>query len=165
MTLYYVELTFDVVTSVHPAEDRFGRVALSVVDEDASVEEFAPVFLFGGVGAMGVQSDSQISGHGTVMEIGITDGFNTPHFNVGKNAGSPRRSPGPRPACRCNMNFPPAPPATNPRGEATPTRHATNFSRRATIHFVHDHLFCAARYASAVRANRRDRTDSGRHAR
>ena len=41
MTLYYVELTFDVVTSVHPAEDCFGRVALTVVDEDASVEEFA----------------------------------------------------------------------------------------------------------------------------
>ena len=50
MTLYYVELALYVVTSVHPAEDRFVRVALSVVDEDASVEEFAPVFLFGGVG-------------------------------------------------------------------------------------------------------------------
>ena len=49
-TLNYVELALDVVTSVHPAEDCFGRVALSVVDEDASVEEFAPVFLFGGVG-------------------------------------------------------------------------------------------------------------------
>ena len=96
-TLYYVKLALYVVTSVHPAEDCFGRVALTVVDEDASVEEFAPVFLFGGVGAMGVQSDSQISGHGTVMEIGITDGFNTPHFNVGKNAGSPRRRPQPRP--------------------------------------------------------------------
>ena len=50
MTLYYVELALDVVASVHPAEDSFGRVALSVVDEDASVEEFTPVFLFGGVG-------------------------------------------------------------------------------------------------------------------
>ena len=50
-TLYaIVKLALYVVTSVHPAEDRFGRVALSVVDEDASVEEFAPVFLFGGVG-------------------------------------------------------------------------------------------------------------------
>ena len=49
-TLYYVELALDVVTSVHPAEDGFGQVALSVVDEDASVEEFAPVFLFSGVG-------------------------------------------------------------------------------------------------------------------
>ena len=44
-----MELALDVVASVHPAEYRFVRVALSVVYEDASVEEFAPVFLFGGV--------------------------------------------------------------------------------------------------------------------
>ena len=50
-----MELALDVVTSVHPAEDCFGRVALSVVDEDASVEEFAPVFLFGGVGDGGAE--------------------------------------------------------------------------------------------------------------
>ena len=41
-----MELALDVVTSVHPAENRFGGVALSVVDEDASVEEFTPVFLY-----------------------------------------------------------------------------------------------------------------------
>ncbi len=35
---------------VHPAEDRFIWVALAVMDEDAAVEEFSPVFFFGGVG-------------------------------------------------------------------------------------------------------------------
>ena len=48
-----------------PAEDCFGRVALSVVDEDASVDEFAPVFS-SVASEMGVQSESQISGHGAV---------------------------------------------------------------------------------------------------
>ena len=36
--------------SVHPAEDCFIRVALSVMDENAAVEEFSPVFFFRGVG-------------------------------------------------------------------------------------------------------------------
>ena len=35
---------------VHPAQDRFVWVALAVMDEDAAVEEFSPVFFFRGVG-------------------------------------------------------------------------------------------------------------------
>jgi glycine cleavage system regulatory protein len=35
--------------SVHPAQDSFIWVALAVVDENAAVEEFTPVFFFGGV--------------------------------------------------------------------------------------------------------------------
>ena len=35
---------------VHPAEDRFIWVALAVMDEDTAVEQFTPVFFFGGVG-------------------------------------------------------------------------------------------------------------------
>ncbi len=36
--------------SVHSAEDCFSWVALAVVDENAAMEEFSPVFFFGGVG-------------------------------------------------------------------------------------------------------------------
>ena len=35
---------------VHPAQDRFVWVALAVMDENAAVEEFSPVFFFRGVG-------------------------------------------------------------------------------------------------------------------
>ena len=50
MTLDDVQLTLDVGAPVHPTEDCFIWVALSVVDENAAVEEFSPVFFFGGVG-------------------------------------------------------------------------------------------------------------------
>ena len=37
-------MALDVGAPVHPAEDRFIWVALAVMDENAAVEEFTPVF-------------------------------------------------------------------------------------------------------------------------